>query len=117
MPTRGIKTQTATYVYDHPASFVPIARLDNLHHPMACEGEVPTTNTATNAANDDHWPSGGNVYHLQTDQIGTPRELTSHSGYFAWQAEYRTWGNTLTCEWLEVGARQGSCRLIYAAIG
>ena len=42
------------------------------------------------------------IYWYQNDHLGTPRELTQHSGEIAWEAVYQAWGNTVTLEWQEV---------------
>jgi len=33
------------------------------------------------------------VYHYHLDHLGTPRELTDHSGNIVWKARYKTYGN------------------------
>ncbi len=61
-------SKQTTYLYE-PASFVPLAKLTD-----------------------------NEVYHYQTDHLGTPLELTDQYGYISWRAEYRAWGNTLKVE-------------------
>jgi len=83
----------ATYVYE-PENHVPLARLDsrvNDGHDAAAND--PTIGTM-------HPASNGAVYYFHNDVSGMPEELTTASGEIAWQAEYSTWGNTLTETWV-----------------
>jgi len=57
-------------------------------------------------ANDEQRPhSAYQIYWYQNDHLGTPRELTSHSGDIAWEAVYQAWGNTVAVEWRAVEAQ------------
>ncbi|NHZ44526.1 RHS repeat protein [Massilia sp. CCM 8693] len=62
-----------TYVYE-PASFVPIAQLV-----IKNSGDLYRSKEA-------------DVGYLQTDHLGTPREVTSQKGIICWAAEYKAWG-------------------------
>ncbi|MFP5393639.1 MAG: RHS repeat-associated core domain-containing protein, partial [Gammaproteobacteria bacterium] len=68
--TRG--SHDRTYVYD-TGTFVPLAQLDNL---VRCDATV----------------THSSISYLQTDHLGTPREVTSSAGDVLWTAQYRTWG-------------------------
>ena len=39
------------------------------------------------------------VYYFHTDQAGLPQELTNAQGQLVWQANYKTWGSTVSEEW------------------
>ena len=39
------------------------------------------------------------VYYFHTDQVGLPQELTNAQGQLVWQANYKTWGSTVSEEW------------------
>ena len=39
------------------------------------------------------------VYYFHTDQAGLPQELTNAQGQLGWQANYKTWGSTVSEEW------------------
>ena len=78
-----------------PGSYVPLARLDRA-----------TTVVAANDAGNDAAKSGekklvtvDNVYYFHNDVSGMPEELTSSKGDLAWQAQYSTWGNTVSESW------------------
>lgn len=58
--------QTITYLYE-PETFVPLVQIVQ----KKTEKEF---------------------YYYHTDQIGTPRELTSQKGKIVWQAHYKAWG-------------------------
>ncbi|AVR97446.1 DUF6861 domain-containing protein [Pseudoduganella armeniaca] len=79
-----------TYVYGEDA-FVPLARIESI-----VGGEVN---------------SRAELIHLQTDHLGTPRELTDSDGQVIWAAQYRAWGaklavvdERLTVTWTEDAA-------------
>ncbi|MFY0582866.1 RHS repeat-associated core domain-containing protein [Cystobacter fuscus] len=77
-----------TYLYE-PDSYVPLARLD----------------LREQAANDTVLSTPGgidseNVYYFHADVSGLPEELTDQQGRIVWQAQYKTWGNTVTEEWI-----------------
>lgn len=63
--------QTTIYVYE-PNSYIPLAQI--------------VRKDATDKK----------VYYYHTDQIGTPRELTSTDGQIVWRARYEAWGKMLT---------------------
>jgi RHS repeat-associated protein len=67
-------SHSRTYIYGENA-FVPLARIDSV------------------AGGDG--ASLGEVRHLHTDHLGTPRELTDSAGRVVWAAQYRAWGNVL----------------------
>ena len=87
----------ATYVYE-PESHVPLARVDNRvdcgRNAAANDPVIGNVQPSSNSA----------VYFFHNDVCGMPEELTTASGEIAWQAEYRTWGNTLTESWVAVAA-------------
>lgn len=72
----------ATYVYE-TGNFVPMARVDR------------------RAAANDSDAAAANVFYFHTDVVGYPEELTAASGQLAWQAQYRTWGNTVSETWVQ----------------
>ena len=39
------------------------------------------------------------VYYFHADQVGMPQELTNAQGQLVWQANYKTWGSTVSEEW------------------
>ena len=39
------------------------------------------------------------VYYFHADQAGLPQELTNAQGQLVWQANYKTWGSTVSEEW------------------
>jgi RHS repeat-associated protein len=62
--------------------------------------------TIPEVANDEQRRhSAYQIYWYQNDHLGTPRELTTHSGDIAWEAVYQAWGNTVAVEWQAVEAQ------------
>lgn len=82
-----------TYLYE-PGSYVPLARLD--HRAQAANDTLPS------APGDN---GGDNVYYFHNDVSGLPEELTNPQGRIVWQARYKTWGNTVTEEWISTVGR------------
>ena len=72
---RGI-SHYSSYLYE-PGTFKPLALLQG-------EGK------------------GAEVYHYQLDHLGTPQELTTHSGQIVWSAHYRAYGNVLKLDKAEI---------------
>jgi RHS repeat-associated protein len=81
-----------TYLYE-PDSYVPLARLD--HRAQAANDMPPSSPGATGS---------DNVYYFHNDVSGLPEELTDSQGRIVWQAHYKTWGNTVTEEWVDAVA-------------
>ena len=79
-----------TYVYE-PDSYVPLARLDRATALVAA-------NDATSSAEKMH-VTVDKVFYFHNDVSGMPEELTSAKGELAWQAQYSTWGNTVSENW------------------
>ncbi|MEC4723115.1 RHS domain-containing protein [Noviherbaspirillum sp. CPCC 100848] len=38
------------------------------------------------------------VFHIHTDHLGTPREMTDEQGQLHWSTTYQAWGNVLRVE-------------------
>ncbi|MFO0579805.1 MAG: RHS repeat-associated core domain-containing protein [Polyangia bacterium] len=69
------ETGISTYVYNPDADYSPLARIDQ---PLGPDGALG--------------PGRTQVFHFQTDAIGTPLEVTNESGQLAWAGRYQTWG-------------------------
>ncbi len=89
-----------TYVYE-PGSYVPLARLDRA-----------TTVVAANDASHGAAKSAekklitvDRLFYFHNDVSGMPEELTGSKGEIAWQAQYSTWGNTVSESWT-IGAQE-----------
>ena len=89
----------ATYVYEQE-SHAPLARIDSF---VAAISRDPAAN---DPSMDDASQARPNcaVYYFHNDVSGLPEELTTTSGEVAWQAEYGTWGNTVTEKWFVASA-------------
>lgn len=88
----------ATYLYE-AESYAPLARIDSLL----------ATGRGDAVANDPPVPISPSsaVYYFHNDVSGLPEELTTVSGDVVWQAEYRTWGSTLSETWTVSPANAG----------
>ncbi|MFY0575552.1 RHS repeat-associated core domain-containing protein [Cystobacter fuscus] len=84
-----------TYLYE-PSSHVPLARLD---HRAQAANDTPLSPLGDTG--------GDNVYYFHTDVSGIAEELTDHQGRIVWQAQYKTWGSTVTEEWISTVDRDG----------
>lgn len=69
------ETGVSTYVYSPDADYSPLARIDQ---PLGPDGALG--------------PGRTQVFHFQTDAIGTPLEVTNEAGQLAWAGRYQTWG-------------------------
>lgn len=90
----------ATYVYE-PDSYVPLARLDEKGKPTDTGG-LGTADDAIaprQSVNDDNYRPG-EVRYFHTDQVGLPEELSNTEGNLCWRASYKTWGNTVSEQWV-----------------
>lgn len=89
---------TATYLYE-PDGYVPLARIDDRRD---------STGKSWAAATDPDSGAGigaaphENIYYFHNDVAGLPEELTAASGQLVWQAQYKTWGNTVSESWQHV---------------
>jgi len=82
-----------TYVYE-AESYAPLARIDSfLANSRGDAVAIDTPNCTPLVA------SNSAVYYFHNDVSGLPEELTTVAGDVVWQAEYRTWGSTLTETW------------------
>jgi len=69
------ETGVSTYIYSPDADYSPLARIDQ---PLGTDGVLG--------------PGRTQVFHFQTDAIGTPLEVTDEAGNLAWAGRYKTWG-------------------------
>jgi len=97
--------ELATYLYESD-SHAPLARIDT---------RTAEPDKRVSAANDpfDDMPRAAlasNVYYFHNDVSGMPEELTAASGEVAWQAEYETWGNTVSETWVYAARADGEQR-------
>ncbi len=83
---------TTTYVYE-PDSYVPLARLDRTRNVVAANEASHDAPTAIRLVTVDK------VFYFHNDASGLPEELSNSQGELAWQAQYRTWGNTVSESW------------------
>ncbi len=92
--------QVATYFYE-PGTYVPLARIDG-HAPLRSPARGPAANEAAPE------PGNAGVYYFHNDVSGLPEELTAASGELVWQAQYATWGNTISESWSQVAPRDAA---------
>lgn len=88
-------SDVATYLYEQ-GSYVPLIRLDG---GSGAAGSVAAASTIDGTRT---VPLGlKNIYYFHNDVAGVPEELTIGSGQIAWQADYKTWGNTVSEGWVQ----------------
>jgi RHS repeat-associated protein len=91
-------SNVATFLYE-PDSFVPMARIDSgtLENPLRTisKAHAGNGNAARNTGQDA-------VYYFHNDVSGIPEELTNSAGEISWEAQYKTWGNTVSESWVQV---------------
>ncbi|MES2742634.1 MAG: DUF6531 domain-containing protein [Pseudomonadota bacterium] len=97
--------ELVTYMYE-PDSHAPLARIDT--RLAALDQRQPSANDAFGGP--PRIALASNVYYFHNDVSGLPEELTAASGELAWQAEYKTWGNTVSETWAMVGRAEGDQR-------
>lgn len=81
-------SDVATFLYE-PASYMPLARVDS-----RCVGTPGKANSTP-----DEFADSTNVYYFHNDVSGIPDELTCPAGRIVWQAQYKTWGNSIAELW------------------
>lgn len=87
-----------TYVYE-PGSYVPLARLDRATAVVAANDANHGANHGAARAAATVDVTLDKVFYFHNDVSGMPEELTSSKGDLAWQAQYSTWGNTVSESW------------------
>ena len=105
----GASGKTVHYLYE-PGSFVPVAQALR-HQPMRLLAQ-PSYTGAYDIDQDPLWTHTPQALPIdvlawyQCDHLGTPQELTDHTGQIAWSAQYKAWGEVKEqrSEWAQ---RQG----------
>ena len=91
----GASGKTVHYLYE-PGSFVPVAQALR-HQPMRLLAQ-PSYTGAYDIDQDPLWTHTPQALPIdvlawyQCDHLGTPQELTDHTGQIAWSAQYKAWG-------------------------
>ena len=105
----GASGKTVHYLYE-PGTFVPVAQALR-HQPMRLLAQ-PSYTGAYDIDQDPLWTHTPQALPIdvlawyQCDHLGTPQELTDHTGQIAWSAQYKAWGEVKEqrSEWAQ---RQG----------
>ena len=91
----GANGKTVHYLYE-PGTFVPVAQALR-HQPMRLLAQ-PSYTGAYDIDKDPLWTHTPQALPIdvlawyQCDHLGTPQELTDHTGQIAWSAQYKAWG-------------------------
>ena len=105
----GASGKTVHYLYE-PGTFVPVAQALR-HQPMRLLAQ-PSYTGAYDIDQDPLWTHTPQALPIdvlawyQCDHLGTPQELTDHTGQIAWSAQYKAWGE-VTEQRTEWAQRQG----------